>query len=279
MKLDRQTVARVNALVLDWSPVDMEESAKSAERKVPYRTAEGYCYFVIGRGDKKLPLSDLTNVNYAKSLTLVFPYDAVTVRIMPILWLIEIARMSDNGESNFYIHIVGDIGKDAFTGETRYGFIRFGSIIDLLMEIDKQVGEEKVRHLRKMQKEYLWMDVPGGVLRLCNAYITGALKNKLTSSPATTTTLRKKETQTIEEVIEAFEASKKPVTPEMMGKKLTFKIHKEGTDELRNPTWRKTEVENAGCPNCTQTMVVVFGHNQILYAYCARCQQYYVGEE
>ena len=191
MKLDRQTVARVNALVLEWSHVDMEESAKSAERKVPYRTAEGHCFFVIGRGDKKLPLSDLTSVNYAKYLTLVFPYDAVSVRVLPILWLIEIARMSDNGESNFYIHIVGDIGKDAFTGETRYGFIRFGLTIDLLMEIDKQVREEKVRHLRKMQKEYSWKDVPGGVLKLCNAYITGALKNKLVSSPAATTTLRK----------------------------------------------------------------------------------------
>ena len=62
-------------------------------------------------------------------------------------------------------------------------------------------------------------------------------------------------------------------------KKLTFKIHKEDPDELIDPKWRKAEVENAQCPNCSQTMVVVFGHNSILYAYCARCQQYYVGEE
>ncbi len=191
MKLDRQTVAKVNALVLEWSPVDMGKSAQSAERKVPYRTADRNCYFVIGRGDKKIPLSDLANVNYAKPLTLVFPYDAVTVRVLPILWLIEIARMSDSGESYFYIHIVGDIGKDAFTEETRYGFIRFGSTIDLLTEIDKQVGEEKVRHLRKMQKEYSWKDAPGGVLRLCNAYVAGALKNRLVNAPAATTTLRK----------------------------------------------------------------------------------------
>ena len=278
MKLDRQTVARVNALVLDLSPVDIEGSAKSAERKIPYLTAERDCYFVIGRGDKIIPLNDLTKVSYAKSLTLVFPYDAVTVRIFPILWLIEIARKSDNGESNFYINIVGDIGKDAFTRETRYGFIRFGSTIDLLEEMDKQVGEEKVRHLRKMQKEYSWKDVPGGALRLCNAYITGALKNKLVSSPNATATLRKKESQTIEEVIEAFEASKKPVTPEMMGKKLTFKVHKEDNTALVDPRWRKTEVENAECPNCNNTMVVIFGYNQMLYAWCARCQQYYIGE-
>jgi len=191
MKLDRQTVAMVNALVLGWSPVDIEESAKSAERKVLYRTAEGLSCFVIGRGDSKLPLGDLTNVDYVKSLTLVFPYNAVTVRIMPILWLVEMARMSDTDESNFYIHIVGNIGKDLFTGETRYGWIRFGSTIDLLKEIGQQMRQEKVRHLRKMQDEYHWIDRPGGVLKLSHAYIRGALKNKLTSSPDATTTLRK----------------------------------------------------------------------------------------
>jgi ribosomal protein S27AE len=62
-------------------------------------------------------------------------------------------------------------------------------------------------------------------------------------------------------------------------KKLTFKIHKEDTKELINPKWRKAEVENAECPNCHQVMVVVFGHKQMLYAYCGRCQQYFVGEE
>jgi len=87
-----------------------------------------------------------------------------------------------------------------------------------------------------------------------------------------------KEPSDIEKAIAEFEAKLKPVTPEMMGEKLTFKIHKEGTDELRNPTWREVEVENAGCPNCNQMMVVVFGHNQMLYAYCVRCQKYYAGE-
>lgn len=62
-------------------------------------------------------------------------------------------------------------------------------------------------------------------------------------------------------------------------KKLTFKIHKEGTDELVVPKWRKAEVESAECPNCKQMMCVIFGYNQILYAYCARCQQYFMAEE
>jgi len=87
-----------------------------------------------------------------------------------------------------------------------------------------------------------------------------------------------KEPSDIEKVIAEFVGKMKPVTPEMMGKNLTFKIHKEDTDELRNPTWREVEVENAGYPNCSQTMVVIFGYNQMLYAYCARCQKYYIGE-
>ncbi len=61
-------------------------------------------------------------------------------------------------------------------------------------------------------------------------------------------------------------------------KKLTFKIHKD-KGELRDPRWREAEVENAKCPKCVDTdMVVVFGHNQMLYAYCCRCGKYFVGE-
>lgn len=62
-------------------------------------------------------------------------------------------------------------------------------------------------------------------------------------------------------------------------KKLTFKIHKADNSELVDPKWRKADVENANCPGCKQTMVVLFGQDQMLYAYCARCQQYFLGEE
>ena len=62
-------------------------------------------------------------------------------------------------------------------------------------------------------------------------------------------------------------------------KKLTFKVHKKGTTEVVPPKWRRTEVENAECPNCQQVMLVVYGHDQILYAYCIRDHQYYTAEE
>ncbi len=52
----------------------------------------------------------------------------------------------------------------------------------------------------------------------------------------------------INKAIAEFEAKMKPVTPEMMEKKLTFKIYKEGSDELMDPKWSKAEVTNAGVP-------------------------------
>lgn len=191
MKLDRYTVAKVDALAIGWSPIDIEEFAKYADTKVPYYLSSGHCIFVIGRGDTELPLERLTDSKNTKSLSLVLPYDAVTVRVLRVLWLIEITRRSDSSESDYYIEIVGDIGKDAFTGEVRYALIRFSSTIDLLTEIYRQVKEEKPRHLRDLQKKYCWKDTPSAIPKLCDAYIRGALKNRLTSSPAATTTLRK----------------------------------------------------------------------------------------
>ncbi len=62
-------------------------------------------------------------------------------------------------------------------------------------------------------------------------------------------------------------------------KKLTFKIHKEGTTDLIDPKWREAEVENVSCPNCNErTMVVILGHKGILYAFCPGCRKYFIGE-
>lgn len=187
MKLDRQTVAKIAALAFGWPTT---EFAKCAENKLLYWFPTE-TFFVIGRGDKIFPLDKLTDSNRAKHLTLFLPYDAVSVRILTILWLIEVARKTNNRESYCHILIVGDVGRDAFTGEVRYGVIRFGDTSQLLTWVGVQVSKEKVRHLKKMQEKYSWMNAPAGVLRLCNAYIRNALKKMLIDSPAVTTTLRK----------------------------------------------------------------------------------------
>jgi len=56
---------------------------------------------------------------------------------------------------------------------------------------------------------------------------------------------------------------------------ITFKVKKPG-GVLSTPRWRKAEAENASCLKCGQVMVVLVGDN--MYAYCPRCQCYYVAE-
>lgn len=63
-----------------------------------------------------------------------------------------------------------------------------------------------------------------------------------------------------------------------MDKKLTFKVHRAGDKELVNPRWRKVEVENTDCPQCYETMIVVIGNKGILYGYCPKCKEYFIGE-
>jgi len=63
-----------------------------------------------------------------------------------------------------------------------------------------------------------------------------------------------------------------------MNKKLTFKVHRPGEKELVDPRWKEVEPGNADCPLCRNKMAVIFGTNRLLYAYCAKCQKYFLGE-
>jgi len=54
---------------------------------------------------------------------------------------------------------------------------------------------------------------------------------------------------------------------------LTFAVKK--PDNAKNtPRWRKVQVQNASCPKCRKTMVVVVGDN--MYSYCPKCECYYL---
>ena len=63
-----------------------------------------------------------------------------------------------------------------------------------------------------------------------------------------------------------------------MGKKLTFKVHREGEKGLVNPRWREVEAENIDCPLCHGKLVVCFTPEKGLYGYCQRCDKYFIGE-
>ena len=63
---------------------------------------------------------------------------------------------------------------------------------------------------------------------------------------------------------------------------LSFKIEKKSPDgktEYVTPRGREVEVADNKCPRCkTVSLIVILGHEGLLYAYCPRCQKYYIGD-
>jgi len=189
MKLNKLTVARVAANIIEGASPG--EFARYAEQNLPYRLPDGTCLYVMGRRDTKVPIKELTDLKYSPLLILALPYDALTLRTLPVLWLIDIARgysafVTSGAGYNFNILIVADVGKDFFTRQMKYGITRFPSATDLFNDMDKQVGNENKEHLKQMWASHQWDGSTGAdATRLCNAYIKGALKARLTRSPNT----------------------------------------------------------------------------------------------
>jgi len=151
MKLDRQTVARVSAQWNSWPP---EEFAVCAEKRSVYQPASGVGFFALERGDRELPFDQLTDLNYAKGLVLVLPYNAVSIRMLSVFRAIETARlpMVEDRTRNISIEVVGDVGRDAVTGDIRYSLITYDSVMALTDEIKRRLGttlgKESIKYLR-----------------------------------------------------------------------------------------------------------------------------------
>lgn len=60
-------------------------------------------------------------------------------------------------------------------------------------------------------------------------------------------------------------------------KTLEFRVYTKGKGWL-DPRWRAIESKNTKCPRDGTTMVVISAGKQGLYAYCAKCDCYYIGE-
>jgi len=63
-----------------------------------------------------------------------------------------------------------------------------------------------------------------------------------------------------------------------MDKALVFRVKRPGEKEMVVPRWRHVEVENADCPECKETMIIILGDKGILYGYCPKCRKYFIGE-
>ena len=131
MNLDRQTVARVSAQWNGWSP---KEFASCAEKRSVYQPVSGVGFFAIERGDKDFPWDELTKTDYAAGLTIVVPYNAVSIRMLLALKTIETARLPivEDRTRNLAIEIVGDVGREALTGDIKYSLITYDSVMALI---------------------------------------------------------------------------------------------------------------------------------------------------
>ena len=150
MKLDRQTVAKVSALWNSWSP---EDFASCAEKRSVYRPASGIGFFAIERVDKEFPWDELTKPDCAAGLTIVVPYNAVSIRMLSVLWAIETARLPlvEDRTSNLFIEVVGDVGKEVLTGDIKYSLITYNSVMALTDEIKRHpdtLDKESIKYLR-----------------------------------------------------------------------------------------------------------------------------------
>ena len=58
-------------------------------------------------------------------------------------------------------------------------------------------------------------------------------------------------------------------------KELVFKASNKKTGKDYDPRWRQVKSKNAVCPRCRATMIVI-GTRDDLYAFCHKCQQYYL---
>lgn len=182
MALSRGIAAKVSAYYTGW--VDPEAFARSAENNLIYRqkhhvgSKPEFAFYVICEGEKELPLDLLTDPDSVRNLALVLPYNAVNLRILSLLWLIETARGPRKGENIFELEIVGDIARDDSTGEIRYGCLWFSSTIDLLNKMEGQ-ARRKQRQLHKMREKPHWSTKAGGIPRSFNIYIKSLLKSML----------------------------------------------------------------------------------------------------
>jgi len=152
MKLDRQTVARVSAQWNSWPP---EEFASCAEKRSVYQPVSGVGFFAFERGDREFPWDELTKPDSAAGLTIVVPYNAVSIRMLVTLRAIETARLPivEDRTCNLLIEVVGDVGREALTGDIKYSLITYNSVMALIWgEINRQgpdsLDKESIKHLR-----------------------------------------------------------------------------------------------------------------------------------
>ena len=162
--------------------MDREKFAEFAEKrkvyrqKFPHNPDTPIAFFVLGKGDETLPLLKFADLANVEPLVVATSSDALTIKMLSILWLIDVMRRGIYKKPGFTIHVVRELDKDATPGESKYTNWEFDGLKGLLSTIDSfPLPKTRKEFLEYVQGKCSSIDKPDGAVRLSNALIERAL--------------------------------------------------------------------------------------------------------
>ncbi len=181
MAMDKTIIAMVVAHD-SFAGMDREKFAEFAEKrkvywqKFPLDPDTPIAFFVLGKGDETLPLLNFADLANVEPLMVATSSDALNIKMLSILWLIDVMRRGIYKKPGFKIHVVREMDKDATPGESKYTNCEFDGLKGLLATIDSFPSpKNRKEFLEYVQGKYSSVDKPGGAVRLSNALIERAL--------------------------------------------------------------------------------------------------------
>jgi len=181
MALDKTIIAMVVGHD-SFAGMDRKKFAEFAEKRKVYRQNflpypdTPIAFFVFGKGDETLPLLKFSDLASAEPLVVATSSDALNIKMLSTLWLIDVMRRGIYKKPGFKIHVVLEMGKDATPGESKYTDWEFDGLKELLSTIDSfPLPKNRKEFLEYVQGKCSSVDKPGGAVRLSNALIERAL--------------------------------------------------------------------------------------------------------
>ena len=142
MKIAKATAAKISAYYTSW--VDGEEFGKAAESNTVYRQRHHighhpeFCFYVMSGNHEEAPIHLLCDSTELPNLCLVLPSDQVTLRLLSLIWLVNISRGPYSSDNIFEVDLVGVVDNEGPGGEARYGCLWFGSTLDLFGAVERE---------------------------------------------------------------------------------------------------------------------------------------------
>lgn len=184
MAMDKTIIAMVVAHD-SFAGMNREKFAEFAEKRKVYRQKfpnypdtpdTPIAFFVLGKEDETLPLLKFADLANVETLVVAMSSDALNIKMLSILWLIDVMRRGIYKKPGFKIHVVREMDKDATPGESKYTNREFDGLKGLLSTIDSfPLPKNRKEFLEYVQGKCSSVNKPGGAVRLSNALIEKTL--------------------------------------------------------------------------------------------------------